>query len=273
MTPRGSRSPACLTRRRSGRSEPAPRRTPASLRRSSRPPAPIGYVEQAYALQNGFTYAAVKNSSGNFVTPTLQAASAAATGSKVPANLAISTINAPGAATYPITSQTFLIVYKDMCKAGRTSAEASSVKKFLTYGLGAGQKVEEQLDYAPLPGASAGQGPGSAHAAELQRIPGLLGPVGGSTGTHARRRALALRELAAESPARPGSAVRTRRHRRGGAGAAGGVLRDARQRSPRRVQHIGIFSFLFHNNWDTASCSRAGRARPAPRTARSAPGR
>jgi phosphate transport system substrate-binding protein len=114
-------------------------------------PGAIGYVEQAYALQNGFTYAAVKNSSGNFVTPTLQAASAAATGSKVPSNLAISTINAPGAATYPVTSQTFLIVYKDMCKAGRTSAEASSIKKFLTYGLGAGQKVEEQLDYAPLP--------------------------------------------------------------------------------------------------------------------------
>jgi phosphate transport system substrate-binding protein len=111
----------------------------------------IGYVEQAYALQNGFTYASVKNSSGKFITPTLQATSAAATGSKVPANLAISTINAPGAGTYPIVSQTFLIVYEDMCKAGRSSSAASGVKKLLTYGLGAGQKVEEQLDYAPLP--------------------------------------------------------------------------------------------------------------------------
>jgi phosphate transport system substrate-binding protein len=111
----------------------------------------IGYVEQAYALQNGFTYASVKNSAGKFITPTLQATSAAATAVKVPANLAISTINAPGPTTYPIVSQTFLIVYKDMCKAGRSSSAASGVKKFLTYGLGAGQKVEEQLDYAPLP--------------------------------------------------------------------------------------------------------------------------
>jgi phosphate transport system substrate-binding protein len=111
----------------------------------------IGYVEQAYALQNGFTYAAVKNSSGQYIVPTLQAASAAATGAKVPANLGVSTINAPGPSTYPITSQTFLIVYKDMCKAGRSAAQAASVKKFITYGLGAGQKVEEQLDYAPLP--------------------------------------------------------------------------------------------------------------------------
>ena len=111
----------------------------------------IGYVEQAYALQNGFTYAAVKNSSGKFVSPTLQATSAAAIGTKVPANLAISTINAPGASTYPIASQTFLIVYKDMCKAGRSSAAASGMKKFISYGLGAGQKVEQQLDYAALP--------------------------------------------------------------------------------------------------------------------------
>jgi phosphate transport system substrate-binding protein len=111
----------------------------------------IGYVEQAYALQNGFTYAAVKNSSGKFIAPTLPATAAAATGTKVPSNLAISTLNAPGAGTYPIVSQTFLIVYKDMCKAGRSSAAASGVKKFISYGLGPGQKVEQQLDYASLP--------------------------------------------------------------------------------------------------------------------------
>ncbi len=36
-------------------------------------PGSIGYVEQAYALQNGFTYAAVKNKSGAFIVPTLAA--------------------------------------------------------------------------------------------------------------------------------------------------------------------------------------------------------
>jgi hypothetical protein len=35
--------------------------------------------------------------------------------------------------------------------AGRSKSAASGVKKFLTYGLGAGQAVEQQLDYAPLP--------------------------------------------------------------------------------------------------------------------------
>ena len=111
----------------------------------------IGYVEQAYALQNGFTYASVKNSSGKFIAPTIEAASAAAEGIKVPPDLTISTINSPNPAAYPITSQTFVIVYKDMCKAGISQGAASGVKKFLDYGLGAGQAVEKQLFYAPLP--------------------------------------------------------------------------------------------------------------------------
>jgi phosphate transport system substrate-binding protein len=111
----------------------------------------VGYVEQAYALQNGFTYAAVKNTSGQYVVPSLAATSAAAVGIKVPANLAISTINSPNATAYPIVSQTFIVTYKDMCKAGVSKAAASGVKKFLTYGLGAGQSVLKQLFYAPLP--------------------------------------------------------------------------------------------------------------------------
>ncbi len=114
-------------------------------------PGAIGYVEQAYALQNGFTYAAVKNSTGAYVLPTLQAASAAAANVKTPADLTVNTLNAPGATSYPITSQTFIVVYKDMCQAGRTQSAAQGVKRFLTYGLGAGQQVEQQLDFAPLP--------------------------------------------------------------------------------------------------------------------------
>ncbi len=114
-------------------------------------PGAIGYVEQAYALQNNFTYAAVKNKSGKFISPTLPATSAAADGIKIPADLTISTINSPNPTAYPIVSQTFVVVYKDMCKAGVTKSAASGVKKFLTYGLGAGQSVLSQLTYAPLP--------------------------------------------------------------------------------------------------------------------------
>src|SRR3954469_11179733 len=35
-------------------------------------PGAIGYVEQAYALQNNFTFASVKNEAGKYIAPTLQ---------------------------------------------------------------------------------------------------------------------------------------------------------------------------------------------------------
>src|SRR5580692_3026980 len=55
----------------------------------------VGYVEQAYALQNNFTYAAVKNKGGSYVLPTLASTSAAGEGVTVPANLGIKVINSP----------------------------------------------------------------------------------------------------------------------------------------------------------------------------------
>jgi phosphate transport system substrate-binding protein len=111
----------------------------------------VGYVEEAYALQNDFTTAAVKNKSGKFVEPTLDTTTAAGEGVKVPSDLGISIIDAPNPQAYPISSQTFVIVYKDMCKAGKSQGTASAVKKFVDYGLGAGQQVLGQLQYAKLP--------------------------------------------------------------------------------------------------------------------------
>jgi phosphate transport system substrate-binding protein len=116
----------------------------------------IGYVEQAYAIENGFTYAAVKNSGGSFVLPTITNTSAAASGIKIPSNLAISTINSPNPAAYPIVSQTFLDVYKDPCKSdGANTTTAKGVKAFLSYAFGSGQQTlgqgSNQLPYAPLP--------------------------------------------------------------------------------------------------------------------------
>jgi phosphate transport system substrate-binding protein len=115
----------------------------------------IGYVEQAYALEHNFTYASVKNKAGNFVAPTLASTSAAAEGVTVPANLGIK-ISDPSAPTaYPITSQTFVVVNKDLCKAGTPGGEAAAkgVVKFLDYGLGEGQAILAKADYAALPAA------------------------------------------------------------------------------------------------------------------------
>jgi phosphate transport system substrate-binding protein len=111
----------------------------------------IGYVELAYALQNSFTTADVKNKSGKYIAPSLQSTSAAGDGVTVPADLRFSAINSPNPNAYPIASATFIVVYEDMCKAGKSKDTAQRVSNWLNYALGAGQPVASTLQYAPLP--------------------------------------------------------------------------------------------------------------------------
>ncbi|HEV7585997.1 MAG TPA: phosphate ABC transporter substrate-binding protein PstS [Solirubrobacteraceae bacterium] len=115
----------------------------------------VGYIEQAYALQHKFTYAAVKNKAGQFVAPALESTTAAAEGITVPPNLGIKIKNPSSPKAYPITSQTFIVVNKDLCKAGVPGGEAAAkgLGKFLAYGLGAGQSILSQADYSQLPPA------------------------------------------------------------------------------------------------------------------------
>jgi len=112
----------------------------------------IGYVEQAYALQNDFAVASIQNKAGTFVAPDLAATSAAGDGLEIPADLGVSTINAPGKSAYPITSQTFIDTYKDPCKAlGMKQGDAQAMGAFIDYALDQGQAALGQLKFAKLP--------------------------------------------------------------------------------------------------------------------------
>ncbi len=111
----------------------------------------VGYVEQAFALQNNFNYADVKNKSGKYIAPTLQTTSAAGDELSIPADLGISSINSQNPAAYPIVSQTFIDVHQDVCTSGMSAGNAKALKAFLNYGLTQGQDVAKQLFYAPLP--------------------------------------------------------------------------------------------------------------------------
>jgi phosphate transport system substrate-binding protein len=113
----------------------------------------IGYVELAYALQNNFTTAAVKNKGGQYIEPTLESTSAAGDGVDVPADLRFSAIDSPNAKAYPIASATFLLVYQDACKAGLDQTKAGLVQNWVNYATTAGQDVAPELQYAPLPEA------------------------------------------------------------------------------------------------------------------------
>jgi phosphate transport system substrate-binding protein len=112
----------------------------------------IGYVEQAYALQNGFTFADVKNKAGQYIAPTLESTSAAGDGIDVPSDLRINVIDSPNPKAYPITSQTFAITYDDPCKAGLDKTKAEGLKRFLSFLVGnEGQTTIQKLSYAKIP--------------------------------------------------------------------------------------------------------------------------
>lgn len=111
-------------------------------------PESIGYVELIYAVENKMPFADVKNQAGKFVTPSFEGVTAAAANSKgMPADFRVSITNAPGAASYPISTFTWLLIPSQIQDAGKRAA----IKDFLQWMLTTGQKDAEGLSYAPLP--------------------------------------------------------------------------------------------------------------------------
>ncbi|MDQ1521372.1 MAG: phosphate transport system substrate-binding protein [Actinomycetota bacterium] len=111
----------------------------------------IGYVDLADATNSGLQTAQVKNKAGKFVAPTLDAAAAAVAGATVEANLTYSPLDAPGDAAYPLTSPTWIIVYKNQAKKDKGDA----MKAFLNFVLTDGQALAKDAGYAKLPSALA----------------------------------------------------------------------------------------------------------------------
>jgi len=107
----------------------------------------IGYVELAYANQNKLAFASVKNAKGEFVTPSVDSISKAASNVKdASGELRISVINSDAKGAYPISSFTWILLPTD-----EKSAPLKEVRSFLTWAMKDGQKMAASLDYAPLP--------------------------------------------------------------------------------------------------------------------------
>jgi phosphate transport system substrate-binding protein len=107
----------------------------------------IGYVDYATAKASGLTYASVKNKDGNYIAPSSSSASAAAAGVTVASNLTFAAAWAPGANAYPITAQSWVLVYEKQANAN----DAAMIKAYISYLVGAGQNLLTSEGYAPLP--------------------------------------------------------------------------------------------------------------------------
>jgi phosphate transport system substrate-binding protein len=112
-------------------------------------PNTIGYVELVYAVQNKLPVAHIKNQSGSFVEPTVDAVTAAADAfaASTPDDLRVSITNAPGAQSYPISSYTYILVYQDQ----KDAAKGKALVDFLWWGIHDGERYAKELQYAPLP--------------------------------------------------------------------------------------------------------------------------
>ena len=112
-------------------------------------PGTIGYVEFGYAQQNKLSVAALENKSGNFVPPTPESGAAALASVEMPENLRVWPIDPEAPEAYPISSFTWLLLYKKYDNAAKLKA----LKDFVTYGLTEGQSFAVELGYIPLPEA------------------------------------------------------------------------------------------------------------------------
>jgi phosphate transport system substrate-binding protein len=110
-------------------------------------PGSIGYVEYAYAKQNNLTYTKLVDADGKAVAPSETSFSNAAKGADWSKSFAQDLTFQKGADAWPISSTTFILIYKDQANA----AKGAEVLKFFDWAYKKGSKTATALDYAALP--------------------------------------------------------------------------------------------------------------------------
>jgi phosphate transport system substrate-binding protein len=109
----------------------------------------IGYVDLSDAKASGLSIATVENSSGKFITPSAAAASSSASSVKVNPDLTFHAVWGSGASDYPITYQSWVLVYQKQ----PTANDAKLLQAYITYLVGDAQNLLPSLNYAKLPGS------------------------------------------------------------------------------------------------------------------------
>ncbi|KFD22333.1 MULTISPECIES: phosphate ABC transporter substrate-binding protein PstS [Tatumella] len=110
-------------------------------------PGSIGYVEYAYAKQNNLTYTKLVDADGKAILPSEKNFSNAAKGADWKQTFAQDLTYQKGDDAWPISSTTFILVYKKQSDATKGAA----VLKFFDWAYSHGDKTAESLDYAALP--------------------------------------------------------------------------------------------------------------------------
>lgn len=111
----------------------------------------IGYVGSEYAFAQKIPYAFVQNQKGEYILPSSATISAAASGD-IPADTRCSITNSDAAGAYPISTFTWMIIYKEQNYSDRTKEQAIATLDLLKYILSdEAQNITSEVHYAPLP--------------------------------------------------------------------------------------------------------------------------
>ena len=108
----------------------------------------IGYVGAGTATAHGFSTLALRNSTGRFVGPTLEAMRAAAATAQLGDDLRARATAASGDTAYPICSFAFALVRED----GRDGPRRRAMARFLWWATHDGQKFAPPLGFGALSG-------------------------------------------------------------------------------------------------------------------------
>ena len=111
----------------------------------------IGYVGSEYAFAQKIPYATLQNAAGELVEPTAASISAAASG-EIPADTRTSITDSKASGAYPISTFTWLLIYKEQNYGGRSKEQAEATLDLIKYILSEdAQKMTSEVHYAPLP--------------------------------------------------------------------------------------------------------------------------
>ena len=111
----------------------------------------IGYVGSEYAFAQKIAYAKIQNQQGEFVAPSSASISASASG-EIPSDTRASITNSDAKGAYPISTFTWMIIYKEQNYSDRSKEQATATLDLIQYILSdEAQKITAYVHYAPLP--------------------------------------------------------------------------------------------------------------------------
>jgi phosphate transport system substrate-binding protein len=113
-------------------------------------PGALGYVELIYALQNKMPVGLLQNKSGKYVEASIKSVTAAAN-IAIPTDARVSITNTDAPDGYPISSFTWILLYKEQNYDSRPEAKAKEVVKLVWWMTHDAQQFAAPLIYAPLP--------------------------------------------------------------------------------------------------------------------------